>query len=58
MPYIQQPGSPGWPQQLFSLVILKKEFFITSRIFFANGMGFLRFLMTALGLGDCSAHIF
>jgi hypothetical protein len=56
MLHLQQPGSPGCPQQLFSLTILEKECFMTSRIFFPNGMGFLRFSMTALALGDGFGH--
>jgi hypothetical protein len=55
--YFQQPGSPGWPQQLFNLTILRREFFTTSRTFFPRGIGFLRFSMTAFTLGDGFEHI-
>jgi hypothetical protein len=55
--YIQQPGSPLCPQQLFRRTILRKVFLTTYETFFQNGMGFFRFSTTAFALGRCSAHM-
>lgn len=56
--FTQHPGSPGCPQQLFNLIILRAEFFMIRTIFLTNGIGFLRLFITAFTSGRFSAHIF
>lgn len=51
------PGSPGWPQQLFSLVILMSKFLISRPIFLHIGKVCLRLSMAVFIFGCFAAHM-
>jgi hypothetical protein len=49
--YIQQPGSPGWPQQLWRVLTLMATLRMTSFTLRPNGIGTRRFRVKASGDG-------
>jgi len=56
--FIQQPGSPGCPQQFCIILILRAEFFMTSQIFRTKGIGLFRLSNTLLRLDLCQHTYF
>jgi len=55
--YIQQPGSPLFPQQVFMRMILRRVFLMVLKNFSPKGIGFLRFSITAFVFGRLSSHM-
>jgi hypothetical protein len=49
--YIQQPGSPGWSQQVCRRLIFRHVLRINSFIFLPRGIGWRRFRQKAPGSG-------
>jgi hypothetical protein len=51
--FCQQPGSPGWPQQLCPFRIFVALFLMRRESFLENGIGAFRFVKKSLALGLC-----
>jgi hypothetical protein len=55
--FCQQPGSPGWPQQLLSLVILMSEFLMSRPVFLQSGKDCFKLSIAVFRFGCSAAHI-